>query len=75
MENNEAKMAKTQPKTKEIKFCPKCGSEDVRIDSFPRGNITNYCGKCGFNSRLKGGQIISEFPIKSKKNDNNTRKS
>jgi hypothetical protein len=52
-------------KSKEIKFCPQCGSENIGVDADNRGT-RDYCLDCGFNSRYSGGIEIYNFPVKGK---------
>ena len=51
----------------EIKFCPKCRSTNIMSD-IADAWVSDYCGDCGFNSRMTGMNNNLQFPTKSKIN-------
>jgi len=58
-------MVKKAKENKEIKFCPRCKSENIGTE-VSDAIIADYCKDCGYNSRLNDIQKNLQFPIKSK---------
>ena len=49
----------------EVKFCPKCESEEIGVEADALNPI-DYCKTCGFNSIKKGIVEAVNFPTKIK---------
>jgi hypothetical protein len=49
----------------EVKFCPRCNSNNIGVDSAWEG-VNEYCLDCGYNSRKEGPFKVTLFPTKSK---------
>lgn len=56
---------KTSSKRMELKFCPRCKSNNIGVDAAWEG-VNEYCLDCGFNSRREGPFKVTLFPTKSK---------
>lgn len=69
LDENKIKKLEEQIKTNcnvgHVKFCPKCGSEEIGVEAEAL-TPHDFCGACGFNSIKKGIVETMHFPTKLK---------